>query len=230
MIDRTQRTSINPDFASHENIVSSRGESSKIKKFFGAFEDRCLRGKGIDIGCGNDPIFQDVRRFDAQDGDAGKITAYIQEEFDYVYSSHCLEHMVDPVSALKEWWQLVRLRGHLYVVVPDEDSGERGVWPSAGNPDHKFTFTSWKKKSWSPASLNVVDLIKELPGAFLVRLAVLDWEDNYSLVFVLRKEVAEEDKRWPEMAKKLPRWCNIFTIFIPSRKKRRAFRGKCKAW
>lgn len=36
---------------------------------------------------------------------------------------------------------------------------EKGHWPSRFNPDHKWTFTILKQASWSPCSVNVVDLI-----------------------------------------------------------------------
>ena len=205
------------------------GETSEVKVSFGYLEEKILRGKGIDIGCGEDPLFPDVYRFDFQDGDANNITRYVQEEFDYVFSSHCLEHMLDPVHALKEWWQLVKLGGYMYIIVPDEDLYEKGNWPSINNKNHKFSFTTWKKKSWSPVSVNIVDLIKELPGAYLIRLAVMDEGDNYSLMFVLRKDAAEENKQWPKIEKSYPKWCRVFANFwLFSPKRRRAFRNRCR--
>jgi hypothetical protein len=37
---------------------------------------------------------------------------------------------------------------------------ERGRWPSI-NPDHKVTFTVYKTESWSPVSVNLIDLVRE---------------------------------------------------------------------
>ena len=50
--------------------------------------------------------------------------------FDFVFSSHCLEHMQDPVKcpSLRDWWQLVRPGGVLIVIVPDEDLYEQGIF------------------------------------------------------------------------------------------------------
>ena len=39
---------------------------------------------------------------------------------------------------------------------------EQGNWPSKFNADHKWTFTMAKTSSWSPKSVNVVDLAKSL--------------------------------------------------------------------
>lgn len=149
-------------------------ETSKSKKLWGPVEKSVLRGKGIDIGSGPDPITPEARAFDVQDGDANVITKYVHDQYDFVYSSHCLEHMHDPRSALREWWQLVRPGGHLFFIVPDEDLYEQGVFPSRFNKDHKATFTICKAQSWSPVSHNVIELARELPGGRLVSVLLRD--------------------------------------------------------
>jgi SAM-dependent methyltransferase len=149
-------------------------ETSKTKRLWGELERSILSGKGIDIGCGPDPLTPDVYGFDKDAGDANEITKYVHEEFDFVFSSHCLEHMRDPRNAIQEWWKLVRPGGHLFFIVPDEDLYEQGVFPSRFNGDHKATFTISKTKSWSPVSINVLDLVKSLPGAHLVSVTLQD--------------------------------------------------------
>jgi len=149
-------------------------ETSKTKKIWGPTEVALLRGSGIDIGCGPDPLTPSVRRFDVADGDANQITRFVQEQFDFVYSSHCLEHMQNPRSALLEWWRLVKPGGHLIVIVPDEDLYEQGVFPSRFNPDHRATFTLFKSQSWSPVSFNVRELAHSLPNSEVISLVVHD--------------------------------------------------------
>jgi SAM-dependent methyltransferase len=149
-------------------------ETSKTKKVWGPLEASILSGSGIDIGCGSDPVTRDVQKFDRADGDANHITRFVHEQFDFVYSSHCLEHMEDPKSALHEWWQLVRPGGHLIFIVPDEDLYEQGVFPSRFNSEHRATFTISKARSWSPVSINVLDLARALPNAELVSLELQD--------------------------------------------------------
>lgn len=149
-------------------------ETSKSKAWWGDLEKAVLTGKGLDIGCGNDPVAPDVRRFEVEDGDANDITRYVHESFDYVFSSHCLEHMHDPRAALKEWWKLVRPGGHIFFSVPDEDLYEQGVFPSRFNADHKATFTLSKTQSWSPVSINVLDLARSLPQGKIVSLVLQD--------------------------------------------------------
>jgi SAM-dependent methyltransferase len=149
-------------------------ETSKTKKLWGELERSILTGKGIDIGCGPDPLTPEVYGFDKEAGDANEITKYVREEFDFVFSSHCLEHMNNPRKAIQEWRKLVRPGGHLFFIVPDEDLYEQGVFPSRFNRDHKATFTISKTKSWSPVSINVLDLVNTLPGAQLVNVALQD--------------------------------------------------------
>lgn len=145
-------------------------ETSKTKQIWGTLEKTILAGRGIDIGCGPDPVAPDVRRFDWTDGDANRIADFVHEQFDYVFSSHCLEHMHDPKKALLQWWALVRPGGHLLFIVPDEDLYEQGVFPSRFNPDHKATFTITKEQSWSPVSINVRDLAHALPDGEVIRV------------------------------------------------------------
>jgi hypothetical protein len=37
---------------------------------------------------------------------------------------------------------------------------EQGVWPSTFNGDHKHTFTMFKQRSWSPVSVNVLEMLQ----------------------------------------------------------------------
>jgi SAM-dependent methyltransferase len=149
-------------------------ETTKTKRLWNAFERSILTGKGIDIGCGPDPVTEDVTRFDVEHGDANYITQYVNDDFDFVYASHCLEHMHDPRKAILEWWKLVRPGGHLFFIVPDEDLYEQGVFPSRFNADHKATFTISKQKSWSPVSVNVLDLVSALPDGRLISVMLQD--------------------------------------------------------
>jgi SAM-dependent methyltransferase len=164
-------------------------ETSKTKRIWSPVEKKILRGRGIDIGCGPDPVNRHVRRFDLWQGDANRITEYVKEQFDYVYSSHCLEHMDDPRAALREWWKLVKPGGHLFLIVPDEDLYEQGVFPSRFNADHKATFTIAKACSWSPVSINLLDLVRSLPGAHLVSIVLQDHKYDRSLL--------RHGKEWP---------------------------------
>ena len=135
------------------------------------FLTRYFRGTGVDIGGKPDPLalyvelfplMTSVRTWDLEDGDAQYLDGIPDGALDFVHSSHCLEHLVDPRTGLHNWFRVLKPGGHLVVTVPDEDLYEQGVFPSTFNRDHKWTFTIHKRASWSPRSINVLELLAGL--------------------------------------------------------------------
>lgn len=155
------------------------------------FINRYFVGRGLDIGGKPDPLalycelfcqMEEVQTWDIEDGDAQFLDGVRDEEFDFVHSSHCLEHLEDPRKGLRNWLRVVREGGHLIVIVPDEDLYEQGVFPSTFNRDHKWTFTIFKTRSWSEKSLNILDLVRELGGdAELIRLEQISTTYRFDL-------------------------------------------------
>ena len=163
-------------------------KANKRRKKSYLFRERVFIGRGIDIGCGKDVLNKKVFKkitlvepFDLEDGDAQYINRYKPENScDFVYSSNCLEHMNDPVVALKNWFALVKQGGYLVFTVPDEDLYEQSTFPSRFNPDHKWTFTVFKENSWSSKSINLVDLLKHLQNSKTVKIELVDTKYDYS--------------------------------------------------
>jgi len=103
-----------------------------------------LKGQGIDIGCGDSCLKVDegtVRPWDLRDGDAQFMDGVPNEEYDFVYSSHCLEHMLDVRKALRNWIRILKPGGCLYFAVPDYILYEKMTWPSPLNKMHKQSFS-----------------------------------------------------------------------------------------
>ena len=148
-------------------------------------------GNGLDIGGRPDPLvlyrelfcqMRSVRTWDLEDGDAQYMAGVPDNAFDFVHSSHTLEHLRDPREGLRNWLRIVRAGGYLIVIVPDEDLYEQGVFPSTFNDDHKWTFTTWKVRSWSERSISTINLIRELgESAELVRLEQLSATYRFNL-------------------------------------------------
>lgn len=106
----------------------------------GFFEKYC-KGKGLDIGYGGDLLVPNCTGWDFEHGDAQYLTGLQDESFDFVYSSHTIEHMVDPAVALKNWWRVVKKGGYLIVYAPHRDLYEKKKeLPSRWNADHKHFF------------------------------------------------------------------------------------------
>ena len=148
------------------------------------YATRYLVGDGIDIGAGRDslalygeffPLMRSCRSWDMPDGDAQYLASVPDATFDFVHSAHCLEHMVDPATALHHWLRILKPGGHLVCIVPDEDLYEQGVFPSSFNSDHKWTFTIAKRSSWSPVSVSLIDLLGSMrEQAQVLKLELLD--------------------------------------------------------
>ena len=153
---------------------------SRARREAEGFFDKYCRGKGIDIGSGPDPLTPACRAWDVKDGDAQKMEGVADESFDFVYSSHCLEHMRDPLEALLNWWRILKPGGHLIVVVPHEDLYEQGLFPSVFNSDHKTSFSISKQRSWSPVHYNLTDLVRHLPRHDVVYMRVIDQHYDYA--------------------------------------------------
>ncbi len=155
------------------------------------FTTRYFVGNGIDIGCGPDPIAQyheqfplikSVKNWDLPDGDAQYLATIPDGSLDFAHSSHSLEHMVEPRIALVNWLRVLKPGGHLVVMVPDEDLYEQGEFPSTYNDDHKWTFTIQKSTSWSPKSVNLMQLLPEFSSqAQILKLELLDATYRYQL-------------------------------------------------
>ena len=129
------------------------------------FVSRYFVGHGIDIGCGDDsllkyrqqfPLITDVKSWDLPDGDAQYMQTVQDNTFDFVHSSHCLEHVYDPYEAFRNWIRICKPGGHIVTTIPDEDLYEQGQWPSTYNGDHKTSWTIAKTESWSPVSNSVM--------------------------------------------------------------------------
>lgn len=138
------------------------------------FTSRYFVGNGLDLGGKPDPLalyeelfsrMDSVRTWDWEDGDAQFLESVPDNSVDFVHSSHCLEHLVDPFEGLKNWFRVLKPGGHLVVTVPDEDMYEQGIFPSTFNRDHKWTFTVFKEQSWSDRSVSVLGLLKSLGGS-----------------------------------------------------------------
>lgn len=148
-------------------------------------------GNGVDIGGKPDPLclykeffplMGQIKTWDWEDGDAQVLAGVPDGHYDFIHSSHCLEHLVEPREGLKTWLSKIRAGGYLVITVPDEDLYEQGQFPSTFNRDHKWTFTIFKHQSWSNRSINILDLVRDLgEEAELVRVEQLSATYRFEL-------------------------------------------------
>lgn len=166
-----------------KSIARRLADSRFVRKYF--------RGRGVDIGGAPDPLIlyrelfpliESVKTWDLDDGDAQFMEGVADETFDFVFSSHCLEHLNDPLEGLSNWLRVTKPNGYVIFALPEEDLYEQGVFPSTFNRDHKNTFTMHKARSWSSRSINVLDLVSRLgPSAAVEKIELLDETYRYDL-------------------------------------------------
>ena len=214
-----------PPIAIRPGVGGGTSRSIQRRLADARFATRYFRGRGLDVGGGSDslalyaelfPGIQNIDIWDIGDGDAQKLAGVEDESYDFLYSSHCLEHLVDPADGLSHWIRVVKPGGHLIVDVPDEDLYEQGQWPSAFNPDHKHTFTIGKAKSWSPVSIGLLEFLQAFRDVQVLSIVTIDWGHRYglplfdqtstpvdeaSIEFILRKPTAEEIARGGRLPK-----------------------------
>ena len=155
------------------------GETSKARRrrVREGFFERYCRGKGIDIGYGYDKLTRKCLGWDIQHGDAQYMRGVPDNSFDFVYSSHTLEHMSDPVAALTNWWRITKPGGYLILFVPDRDLYEKkATLPSRWNPDHRHFFQI--ERDDPPDTIGLIPLIHRAIAKPVILLAKVCSEGN----------------------------------------------------
>jgi len=118
------------------------------------FTIKYLKGCGVDVGCGSDPVAPWAIRFDLPPDDfaaynSGAASNHIQlygdcrdlpfrdGTLDFVYSSHVLEDFEDWNPVLKEWVRVLKPGGTLVILIPDkklwEEALRRGQPPNCAH-------------------------------------------------------------------------------------------------
>ena len=95
-------------------------------------------GTGVDIGCnrlewsfpGSLPVDPIINEYDALN--------FPYENLDYVFSSHCLEHLYDWVSVLDYWTSKLKVGGVLFLYLPDYS---QEYWKPWNNRKHLNIFS-----------------------------------------------------------------------------------------
>jgi SAM-dependent methyltransferase len=166
----------------------------------GFFQAYC-QGRGLDVGYGGDLLAPNCEGWDVEHGDAQYLRGAEDNSFDFVYSSHTLEHMVDPAVALRNWWRVIKPGGYLILYIPHRDLYEKKrTLPSRFNADHKHFFLV--DRDDPPDTLGIVPLIartlsnfdlvyaKECSEGHTVREPRLHSDGEFSIEVVLHKQYA----------------------------------------
>lgn len=97
-----------PEFIKHGNAA----------QFVAPYFLQFCKGEGLDVGCGAWPLPGAIPVDLREGGDALNLPA---GQWDYIASSHCLEHLNDPVAALEHWRLRLKFGGVLFLNLPHPD-------------------------------------------------------------------------------------------------------------
>ncbi|NCQ17486.1 MAG: class I SAM-dependent methyltransferase [Ignavibacteria bacterium] len=162
------------------------------------FEKFCM-GRGLDIGFGGDLIVPNAQGFDFEHGDAQFLNNLLDGTYDFVYSSHTLEHLDDAALALKNWFRILKKDGYLILYIPHRDLYEKKqTLPSRFNDDHKHFFLLDRDEK--PDTIGILPLIvrtldnyeiiyaKECSEGHTITDPLLHSDGEYSIEVVVKKK------------------------------------------
>jgi SAM-dependent methyltransferase len=174
-------------------MIKETSKAKERRKAEGFFE-RYLAGQGIDVGYGGDLVTPNCRGWDVEDGDAHDLAGIGDATFDFVYSSHILEHLENPARAVQNWWRVLKPGGYLILYIPERDLFERKkTLPSDISLDHKHFFLL--DRDDPPDTIGLIPLLKEnLPGVEIVyqRICSAGYDANLPVSFMSDAEYSIE--------------------------------------
>jgi hypothetical protein len=133
-------------------------------QFIAPFAAQFCKGRGLDVGGGKWPLPGAIC-VDVQNG--GDAMLLPGGPWDYIFSSHCLEHLADPVGALEHWKSRLIAGGVLFLYLPHP---QMTYWLPQHNRKHLH---SWQPKEMAQTlvDLGFADVIhseRDLAWSFAV--------------------------------------------------------------
>jgi predicted SAM-dependent methyltransferase len=103
------------------------------------FAKHVCKGTGVDIGCMKQEwSFPDSIPVDLSFDNGFHALNLPQDELDYIFSSHCLEHILDWVTVMDYWYENLKEGGVLFLYLPDYS---QEYWKPWNNRKHFNIFT-----------------------------------------------------------------------------------------
>lgn len=129
MNDKTfeYKGSLYPMYLKHGNACS----------FCLPFAQQFCKGSGLDIGGEGDWIFPGARAINTKFTDGYHALNLPEGPYDYVFSSHALEHVPDYIRALEYWKTFLKANGVLFLYLPHPDME---YWRPENNRKHLHLF------------------------------------------------------------------------------------------
>lgn len=161
-----------PEFASGSEAAKTRHRVISL-----------LRGRGLDLGCGDEKIVKSAIGIDvtgaAKDlvidlAANNALSMFADCSMDYVFASHCLTEFMRPEVMLKEWWRVVAVGGHVILYDRDPEFCPRA---NTAGAEHRTDVTLDCAKK----------ILKGLGNAVIVSESRHGESNEYSWLLVVRK-------------------------------------------
>ena len=104
----------------HNNIVyPGFQEEGNAAQFAIPFAKHLCKGDGLDIGCCKEEwAFPGAQMIDIEFDDEWHAMNLPDKKYDYIFSSHCIEHINDWVGTLDYWGQHLKPYGVMFLYLP----------------------------------------------------------------------------------------------------------------
>lgn len=103
-----------------------------------------LTGTGLDIGCSKWKVKEEAVGVDIREGPNVDLvvtdwSTMPSDKYDYVFSSHCLEHILHWKTVLNHWVRVIKPGGIIFLYLPNPVMYNR--WSKEHLKAHKHDFT-----------------------------------------------------------------------------------------
>ena len=125
------------------------------------FAKHVCSGFGYDIGCMKmEWAFPGAHAIDLSFDDSWDANNLPEKDPDYIFSSHCLEHVPDWVSTMEYWHERLVNGGTLFLYLPDYS---QEYWRPWNNRNHLHAFTpqiigDYMKQKYKNVFVSGIDL------------------------------------------------------------------------
>ena len=105
--------------------------------FIEPFAKQFCKGNGLDIGGISGSSFLDAKSINILNGDGFNAYNLPNEKYDYIFSSHTLEHIPNYVEAIEYWKEHLKENGVLFLYLPHPSME---YWLPQNNRKHLHLF------------------------------------------------------------------------------------------
>jgi len=132
------------------------------------FAKHFCEGEGYDIGCNRlEWAFPNAQPIDLLFDDPWDAYTLPEKEVDYIYSSHCLEHLPDWVEALDYWTSKIKTGGILFLYLP---LYSQTYWRPWNNRKHIHIFSPEIIKDYMTdrGYINIFNSDRDMNDSFMI--------------------------------------------------------------